>query len=74
MKKIDRLCKELKEKILNNYIDIDNINKKIKTLENERFKLMNRKLDSLYEDYLNDYKINILNNQLDILYQILEER
>lgn len=74
MKKIDRILKPFKEEIQKNYIDIDNINRKIKALEAERFKLMNQKIDSAYEDYSKDFQINIINIQLDILYQILEEQ
>lgn len=74
MKKIDRLLKDFGKTIEDNYIDIDKIEKKIKSLENERFKLMNKKLDDLYGNYSKDYLIQIINIQLDILYQILEEK
>lgn len=72
--KIDNILKNVKKEIDKNYIDVDVIYKKIKTLENERFKLMNKKLDDLYQDYNKTYKIDIINIQLDILYQILEEK
>lgn len=72
--KIDNILKNVKKEIDKNYVDVDVIYKKIKTLENERFKLMNKKLDDLYQDYSKTYKIDIINIQLDILYQILEEK
>lgn len=74
MKKIDRLLKDFKGQIEENYIDIDKIKKKIKSLEDERYKLMTKKLDDLYDDYSKDYMIKVINIQLDILYQILEEK
>lgn len=74
MKKIDRLLKDFGKTIEENYIDIDKIEKKIKSLENERFKLMNKRLDDLYGDYSKRYQLQIINIQLDILYQILEEK
>ena len=74
MKKIDKMLKEFKEKLDTEYIDVDVVKSKIKKLENERFKLMQKTLDTLYEDYSNKVYKKIINIQLDVLYEILGGR
>lgn len=69
--KLNKILKEFKKIILDNYIDKDIIEKQLKKLYKERNKLIKNRTDRVYDNYKTDELINVINIKIDTIKNIM---